>query len=176
MHDQNNQRNFVSETTESTGEPTSHWAIWIIYLGMDLRALEPFEYYTWESTDERTSPLNNIPWESTAEPTSHLNNIPWNRLTSQRAIWIIPWNRLPSQRATSIRTVGKVALYSVVKPSTCALANESPREFELSARDDAIHLLGRLVTIIAQRWRMILLDDLYSFREKQTVLCNLSDD
>ena len=106
--------------------------IWIIYLGKDLRALEPFEYYTWESTaeptshlnnipwestDEPTSHLNNIPWESTAEPTSHLNNIPWNRLTSQRAIWIIPWNRLPSQRATSIRIVGKVALYSVVKPS-----------------------------------------------------------
>ena len=44
--------------------------------------------------------------------------------------------------------------------NTCALANESPREFELSACDDAIHLVGRLVTSIAQRWRMILLDDL----------------
>ena len=57
--------------------------------------------------------------------------------------------------------------------NTCALANESPREFELtkrnfishfaigskSARDDAIHLVGRLVTSIAQIWRMILLDD-----------------
>ena len=27
------------------------------------------------------------------------------------------------------------------------------------ARDDAIHLVGRLVTSIAQTWRMILLDD-----------------
>ena len=57
--------------------------------------------------------------------------------------------------------------------NTCALANESPREFELTkrnfishfsigskgARDDAIHLVGRLVTSIAQTWRMILLDD-----------------
>ena len=57
--------------------------------------------------------------------------------------------------------------------NTCALANESPREFELTkrnsishfsigskgARDDAIHLGGRLVTNIAQTWRMILLDD-----------------
>lgn len=61
--------------------------------------------------------------------------------------------------------------------NACALANESPREFELTkrnfishfsigskgARDDAIHLVGRLVISIAQRWRMnwsmILLDD-----------------
>ena len=60
--------------------------------------------------------------------------------------------------------------------NTSALANESPREFELTkrnfimfishfsigskgARDDAIHLVGRLVTSIAQTWRMILLDD-----------------
>ena len=57
--------------------------------------------------------------------------------------------------------------------NTCALANESPREFELtkrnfishfsicskSARDDAIHIVWRLVTNIAQTWRMILLDD-----------------
>ena len=57
--------------------------------------------------------------------------------------------------------------------NTCALANESPREFELTkrnfishfsigwkgARDDAAHLVGRLVTSIAQTWRMILLDD-----------------
>ena len=27
------------------------------------------------------------------------------------------------------------------------------------ARDDAVHLVGRLVTSIAQTWRMILLDD-----------------
>ena len=27
------------------------------------------------------------------------------------------------------------------------------------SRDDAIHLVGRLVTSIAQTWRMILLDD-----------------
>ena len=27
------------------------------------------------------------------------------------------------------------------------------------ARDDALHLVGRLVTSIAQKWRMILLDD-----------------
>ena len=104
-----------------------HWASWIIYLGMDLRALEPFEYYTWESTDERTSPLNNIPWESTGELTSHLNNIPWestaeptsralwiiylgNRLASQRAIWIIYLgNRLPSQRAIWIIYLGTTA-------------------------------------------------------------------
>ena len=55
---------------------------------------------------------------------------------------------------------------ALVRPTKTAmlrrLANESPREFELSARDDAIHLVGRLVTSIAQRWRMILLDDLYS--------------
>ena len=57
--------------------------------------------------------------------------------------------------------------------NTCALASESPREFELTkrnfishfsigseaARDDAVHLVGRLVTSIAQTWRMILLDD-----------------
>ena len=57
--------------------------------------------------------------------------------------------------------------------NSCALANESPREFELTkrnfishfsigskgARDDAVHLVGRLVTSIAQTWRMILLDD-----------------
>ena len=56
---------------------------------------------------------------------------------------------------------------------TCALANESPREFEFTkrnfishfsigskgARDDAIHLVGKLVTSIAQTWRMILLHD-----------------
>ena len=59
-----------------------------IFCGSNKRreANEPFEYYTLESTDE---------------PTSRLNNIPWNRLTSPRA--------------TSIRIVGKVALYSVVK-------------------------------------------------------------
>ena len=57
--------------------------------------------------------------------------------------------------------------------NTCALANESPREFELTkrnfishfsigskgARDDAIHLGGRLVTSIAKTWRMIVLYD-----------------
>ena len=57
--------------------------------------------------------------------------------------------------------------------NTCALANESPREFELTsrnfishfsigskgARDDSIHLGWRLVTSIAQTWWMILLDD-----------------
>ena len=57
--------------------------------------------------------------------------------------------------------------------NTCALSNESPREFELTkrnfishfsigskgTRDDAIHLVWRLVTSIAQTWRMILLDD-----------------
>ena len=126
MHDQNNQRNFASETKESSGEPTSHWAIWIIYLGMDLRALEAFEYYTWESTDERTSPLNNIPWESTGELTSHLNNIPWESTDEPTShLNNIPWNRLTSQRATSIRIVGKVALYSVVKP--CNIFNQYMR-------------------------------------------------
>ena len=54
--------------------------------------------------------------------------------------------------------------------NTCALANESPREFELTkrnfishfsigskgARDDAIHLVRKLVTSIAQRWRMTI--------------------
>ena len=53
--------------------------------------------------------------------------------------------------------------------NTCALANERPRGFELTkrnfishysigskgARDDTIHLVGRLVTSIAQTWRMI---------------------
>ena len=57
--------------------------------------------------------------------------------------------------------------------NTCALANESPLEFELTkrnfishlsigskgARDDAVHLVGTLVTSIAQTWRMILLYD-----------------
>ena len=57
--------------------------------------------------------------------------------------------------------------------NTCALANESPREFEPTkrsfishlsiglngARDDAIHLVGRLVTSIAQTWWMIVFDD-----------------
>ena len=54
-----------------------------------------------------------------------------------------------------------------------ALANESPREFELTkrnfisqfsigskgARHDAVHLVGTLVTSIGQTWRMILLDE-----------------
>ena len=58
--------------------------------------------------------------------------------------------------------------------NTWALANESPCEFELTkrnfishfsigskgTRDDAIHLVGRLVTSITQTWWMILLDDL----------------
>ena len=53
------------------------------------------------------------------------------------------------------------------------MQNTCAREFELTkrnfishfsigskgARDDAIHLVGRLVTSIAQTWRMILLDD-----------------
>ena len=57
--------------------------------------------------------------------------------------------------------------------NTCALANESPREFELTkqnfmshfsigskgAHDDVSHLVGRLVTSIAQTWQMILLND-----------------
>ena len=67
---------------------------------MDLRALEPFEYYTWESTGELTSHLNNIPWESTDEPTSHLNNIPWESTAEPTShLNNIPWNRLTSQRA-----------------------------------------------------------------------------
>ena len=59
--------------------------------------------------------------------------------------------------------------------NTCALANESPREFELTkrnfishfsigskgARDDALNLVERLVTTIAQTWRVILFDDLW---------------
>ena len=54
--------------------------------------------------------------------------------------------------------------------NTCGLANESPGEFELTkrnfishffigskgTRDDAIHLVGTLVTSIAQTWRMII--------------------
>ena len=53
--------------------------------------------------------------------------------------------------------------------NTCALADESPREFELTkwnfishfsiGSKGALHLVGRLVTSIGQTWRMIMLDD-----------------
>ena len=46
------------ETKESTGKPMSHGAIWIMYLGIDWWANEPFEWYTFESNGESTSHSN----------------------------------------------------------------------------------------------------------------------
>ena len=73
--------------------------------------------------------------ESTSEPMSGLNNIPWNRLTSQQT--------------TSIRIVGKVALYSVVKPLQGIKKHSFSTFLQLygvQQQRDRLFFLGKLLT------------------------------